>query len=61
MSANSFLREIDQLKSVSTNLEALADHHPSVEEALISISGNIRSSAVMLEVLVATRIANRPE
>jgi hypothetical protein len=61
MPVNSFLHEIEQLKKVSASLESLAGHHPSAEEALISISGNIRTSAVMLEVLVVTRIVNRLE
>jgi hypothetical protein len=61
MSVNSFLHEIEQLKKVSSSIEALAAHHPIVEDALLSISGNIRSSAVLLEVLLATRIINRPQ
>jgi hypothetical protein len=60
MSVTSFLHEIEQLKQVSSNLETLATHHPIAEVALLSISGNIRSSAVLLEVLLTTRIINPP-
>jgi hypothetical protein len=56
MPANAFQYEIDQLKGVSARLGSLADEHPLVEEELMSISGNILSSAVLLEVLLATRI-----
>ena len=45
------LREVDQLTNVSKRLESLANQHPSVEEALLSISWNVRSSATLLEVL----------
>jgi hypothetical protein len=61
MSVNSLLHEIEQLRKVSANIEALAAHHPLAETALLSISGNIRSSAVLLEVLLATRVTNRSQ
>jgi len=48
--------EIDQLKAVSTRLGSLADQHPPVEREIMSISGNVLSSAVLLEVLLATRL-----
>jgi hypothetical protein len=38
------LQEVGQLNNVSERLESLADQHPFVEDALMSISGNIRSS-----------------
>jgi hypothetical protein len=56
MPGKDFQYEIDQLKAVSTRLDSLAGQHPIVEEELISISGNILSNAVLLEVLLATRI-----
>ena len=56
MPAHAFQFEIEQLKEVSARLDSLADEHPIVEKELISISGNIRSNAVLLEVLLATRI-----
>ena len=45
------LKEVDQLNNVSDRLESLADQHPSVEEALMSVSGNVRNTATALEVL----------
>jgi hypothetical protein len=48
--------EIDQLKAVSTRLDSLADQHPIMEQEIMSISGNILRNAVLLEVLLATRM-----
>jgi hypothetical protein len=45
------LRQVVQLNDVSRRLESLADEHPVVEDALLSISGNIRNTAATLEVL----------
>ena len=56
MPATGIQFEIDQLRGVSTRLGVLADQHPIVEGEIISISGNVMSSAVLLEVLLATRI-----
>jgi uncharacterized protein YdcH (DUF465 family) len=47
--------EIDQLKGVSTRLDSLADQHPTMEEEIVSISGNVLSNAVLLEVLLTIR------
>jgi hypothetical protein len=49
------LKEVGQLNNVSERLESLADQHPFVEDALMSISGNIRSTATVLEVLALIR------
>ena len=49
------LREVVQLNNVSCRLESLADDHPLVEDALMSISGNIRNTATTLEVLAVIR------
>lgn len=56
MPAKAFQFEIDQLRNVSSRLDSLAQEHPVVEQELISISGNILSNAVLLEVLLATRM-----
>jgi len=48
--------EIDQLKAVSTRLDSLADQHPIMEREIMGISGNILRNAVLLEVLLTTRI-----
>ncbi len=45
------LKEVDHLNRVSERLELLADQHPSVEDALMSVSGNVRNTATTLEVV----------
>jgi hypothetical protein len=57
MHSNALLHEVQQLHSVSDRLDSLAEQHPIVSEALITISGSIRQTATLLEVLVATKIA----
>ena len=57
MPSNGILHEIQQLYSVSDRLDLLAEEHPLVSEALITISGSVRNTATLLEVLVATKIA----
>jgi hypothetical protein len=49
------LDEVDQLHNVSTRLEVLAARHSPLSEALITIAGNVRSTATILAVLVATK------
>jgi len=49
------LDEVDQLHSVSTRLEGLAQQHPPVSAALVTIAGNVRNTATILAVLVATK------
>jgi hypothetical protein len=56
MPASTLQYEIDQLKGVSVRLDSVASEHPSMEEEIMSISGNVRSNAVLLEVLLALRI-----
>ncbi|HET6936835.1 MAG TPA: hypothetical protein VFI72_18470 [Candidatus Angelobacter sp.] len=48
--------EIDQLKGISTRLDSLADEHPLMQREIMSISGNILGNAILLEVLLTTRI-----
>ena len=56
MPSNAILHEALQLHSVSDRLNSLAEEHPVVSEALITISGSIRNTATLLEVLVATKM-----
>ena len=56
MGFEAILDEVDQLHNVSTRLEGLADQHPPVSEALMTIAGNVRSTATVLAVLVATKL-----
>ena len=56
MDSNAILHEVQQLYNVSDRLDSLAEQLPLVSEALISISGNVRSTATLLEVLVVMKI-----
>ena len=49
------LREIDQLRSVSERIETLADNHPGMEDGLMSVAGNIRNIATILDVFTLIR------
>jgi len=57
MHSNAILHEVQQLYNVSDRLDTLAEQHPLVLVALITISGSVRNTATLLEVLVATKIA----
>ena len=56
MPSDAILHEAQQLHNVSDRLDSLADEHPLVSEALITISGNVRQTATLLEVLVVTKM-----
>jgi predicted TIM-barrel enzyme len=49
------LREIDRLRSVSEHIEILADRHPGMEDGLMSVAGNLRSIATVLDVFTLIR------
>jgi len=49
------LREIDRLRSVSDQIETLADKHPGMQDGLVSVAGNIRSIASVLDVFTLIR------
>jgi hypothetical protein len=49
------LSEIDQLRSVSERIETLADRHPGMEDGLVSVAGNIRRIATVLDVFTLIR------
>ena len=55
MSMDAILREVDQLNSVSAHLEELADHHPKMTEALVTVAERVRSTATILAVLAAIK------
>jgi hypothetical protein len=57
MPSNAILREVQQLYNVSDRLDLLAEEHPVVSEALITISGSVRNTATLLEVLVAMKMS----
>jgi hypothetical protein len=57
MRSSAILHEAEQLHNVSDRLDSLAEQHPLVSEALLTISESVRNTATLLEVLVATKIA----
>ena len=57
MHPNAILYESRQLYNVSDRLDLLAEQHPLVSDALISISGSIRNTATLLELVVAIKMA----
>ena len=60
MPSNAILHEAQKLHNVSDRLDSLADEHPLFSEALITISGNVRQTATLLEVLVVTKMGPLP-
>ena len=56
MHPSAILHEIQQLYNVSDRLDSLARQRPLVSETPITISGSVRNTATLLEVLVATKM-----
>ena len=56
MPSTAILQEVRQLYGVSDRLDSLAEQHPVISEALLVISGSVRNTATLLEVLVATKM-----
>jgi hypothetical protein len=59
MPENTILHEVQKLNDVSARLNHFAGQHPAAEEGLLAISAHVRDSAVLLEVLVKTKIVPR--
>jgi len=49
------LVEIDRLRSVSDHAEALVEMYPGMEDGLVSVAGNIRSIATVLDLFTLIR------
>jgi hypothetical protein len=58
MASSGILHEAQQLYKVSDRLDSLAEQHPVVSDALVNISGSVRNTATLLEVLVATKMGS---
>jgi len=56
MPSTAILHEVQRLYGVSDRLDLLAEQHPLVSGALLAISGSVRNTATLLEVLVATKM-----
>jgi hypothetical protein len=61
MPAIEILQEAKKLHNVSDSLDGLAEQHAPISEALSILSGSIRSSATILEILVALKLKPAPE
>ena len=61
MPTTAILHEVQKLYGVSDRLESLAEQHPIVSEALITISGSVRNTATLLEVLIVTKMTPLPD
>jgi hypothetical protein len=57
MSTVKIMDEAQKLNGVSDRLDLLADQHPKASDAIFSIARSIRDSAVLLEVLVVTKLS----
>lgn len=60
MPVSAILQEAQQLYNVSDRLDLLSEDHPLVSEALVTISGSVRNTATLLEILVATKMGQLP-
>ena len=49
------LVEIDRLRSVSDHVEALVEMYPGMEDGLVSVAGNLRSIATVLDLFTLIR------
>jgi hypothetical protein len=56
MPLEAILHEVERLHDVSERLAVLAEKHPLVSEALMTISGSVRNTATVLGVLVVTKM-----
>ena len=57
MPGTAVLQEGQKLYRVNDRLDSLAEQHPLVSEALITISGSVRNTATLSDVLMAAKIA----
>jgi hypothetical protein len=60
MPSREILQEVEQLHGVSDRLDALAEQHPTVSDGLAKISGSVRNTATLLEVMVRIKIGPLP-
>jgi hypothetical protein len=56
MHPSAILHEVQQLYNMSDRLDSLAKQYPLVSEELITVSGSVRNTATLLELLVATKM-----
>jgi hypothetical protein len=60
MPVNRILQEARKLRKVSESLDGLAEENAPISDALSVLSGSVRNSATLLEVLVALKLKPAP-
>jgi hypothetical protein len=60
MPAHEILQEATKLHKVSDSLDVLAEQHEPISEELTILSGSVRNSATLLEILVTLRMRKAP-
>jgi hypothetical protein len=61
MPAQEILQEAKKLHKISESLNSMAHQHAPITEALSILSGSVRNSATLIEVVVALRLGFLPE
>jgi hypothetical protein len=56
MAFEAILDEVEQLHSVSSRLEGLAEEYPIALDAILTVAETVRGAATILAVLVATKL-----
>jgi hypothetical protein len=57
MPLNALIQESHKLHNVSDRLESIADENANISEPLLVIAGNVRQTATLLEVFIATKVS----
>ena len=60
MAFEAILAEVDELNLAGDRIEGLAERHPVVSEALVTIAGSVRGTATVLALLVETKLRTGP-
>ena len=61
MPSKEILQEAQNLREVCTRLELVADSHDHLTEKLLAISKTVQNAAILLELLVVTKLdGSRP-
>jgi hypothetical protein len=61
MPAKEILQEVSKLLNVSDRLDLLAEQHAPISTELSILSGSVRNSATLLEVLVTLKVEPEPK
>jgi hypothetical protein len=56
MAFDAILDEVEQLYGISSRLKGLAEKHPTVLDAMLTLAESVRGAATILAVLVSTKL-----